>query len=105
MYDLDTNPPKTKQDIRDYLTSWLQMVEESPQPQLVVEGEPFVQELGFRRAFHIHAVFRSLFTNEYVWWVFEEQNLEMFPKKRYATYEELLDGVIHEYYIAWKLNE
>lgn len=102
MYDFYKNPPQTKQDLRDYLTSWLQNVGDvSP---LIIQGEPFIQEKGFRRAFHQHCVFRSLLTNEYVWWVSEDFDLELFPNKRFSTYESMLENVINEYYVDWKLN-
>ena len=103
MTDFYNNPPKTKQDIRNYLTSWLEKVNDTT--PLVIQDEAFVQELGFRRAFHSHCIFRSILTNEYVWWVFEEFNLEDFPKKRFATYELLLENVINDYYNLWRLNE
>ena len=103
MTDFYKNPPKTKQDIRNYLTSWLEKVNDTA--PLVIQDDTFVQELGFRRAFHSHCVFRSILKNEYVWWVFEEFNLEDFPKKRFATYESLLENVINDYCILWKLNE
>ena len=103
VYDLYKNPPKTKQDLRDYLTSWLQTVDD-PSP-LVIQGETFIQEKGFRRAFYKHCVFRSLLTNEYVWWVSEEFDVELFPKKRFSTYETMLENVINDYYIAWKLKD
>lgn len=102
MYDFYKNPPQTKQDLRDYLTSWLQTVDDvSP---LIIKGEPFIQEKGFRRAFHQHCVFRSLLTNEYVWWVSEDFDLELFPNQRFSTYESMLENVINEYYVNWKLN-
>lgn len=103
MTDFYKNPPKTKKDIRDYLTSWLQ--ETDNKSPLVIQGESFVVEQEFKRAFHHHCVFRSLLTNEYIWWVFEDFDLEMFPKKRFATFESLLENVINDYYIAWKLTE
>ena len=103
MTDFYENPPKTKQDIQNYLTSWLEKVNDTS--PLVIQGETFIQELGFRRAFHYHCVFRSLSTNKYVWWVFEDINLEKFPKQRFDTYESLLENVINDYYILWKLNE
>lgn len=102
MYDFYGNPPKTKQDLRNYLTSWLQKVPQ--QVPLVINNETFVQELGFRRAFYNHCVYRSLSSNEYVWWVFEEPDENTFPIKRFTTYEELLDYVIDDYYTKWKLD-
>lgn len=103
MTDFYGNPPKTKEDIRNYLTSWLKPIE--GMTPLVIKNETFVQELGFRRAFHTHCVFRNISTNEYVWWVFELFDIELFPTTRYPTYESLLENLINYYYIAWKLKE
>jgi hypothetical protein len=103
MTDFYKNPPKTKQDVRKYLTSWLEKVDDAS--PLEIEGEIFIQVLGFRRSFHSHCVFRSVLKNEYVWWVFEDFDLEKFPTNRFATYESLLETVINDYYIVWKLNE
>lgn len=102
MYDFYTNPPKTKQDIHEYLTSWLEKVDAPP---LLIRDEPFIQELGFRRGFYLHGVFRSLVSNEYVWWVTEDFTVNTFPKQRFPTYDALLENVINDYYISWKLNE
>ena len=102
MYDFYKNPPETKQDLQDYLTSWLQNVDNVT--PLILHDETFIQEKGFKRAFHSHCVFRSLATNEYVWWVCEEYDLERFPIKRFPTYESMLESVINEYYVAWKLH-
>ncbi len=104
MYDFYANPPQSRKDLRDWLTSWLQKPTPEPVPLLEYNGEQFVQHLGFRRAFHMHCVFRSLSTNEYLWWVFEEQDFKTFPIKRYPTYESLLEDIINEYYKSWKLT-
>ncbi len=101
--DFYSNPPKTKQDIKEYLTSWLNKVDN--QSPLTINGETFVQEYGFRRAFYNHCVLRNILTNEYIWWVFEEFDLKSFPKKRFSTYELMLEDVINDYYIGWKLDE
>lgn len=98
----DVYNAKTKEDIYAYLTSWLKKTDD--ETPLVVNGEEFVQEWGFRRAFHIHAVLRSKSTNEYVWWVFEFFDLSTFPTKRYPTFESLLENVTNDYYILWKLD-
>lgn len=105
MTDFYKNPPRTKEDIRNYLTSWLQKVDNKDKFSVIVQGELFVLEWEFRRATHSHGVFRSLSTNKYVWWVFETINLDKFPKQRFDTYESLLENVINDYYILWKLNE
>jgi hypothetical protein len=101
MYDFYGNPPKTKQDIYDYLTSWLQ----PEKSNIMVKNEIFIQELGFRRAFYNHCVFRSESTNKYVWWVFEEPDISTFPTKRFSSYEALLEYVVNDYYTRWKLDE
>lgn len=84
------------------LTSWLQNVDDVT--PLVMRDDTFIQEKGFKRAFHSHCVFRSLVTNEYVWWVYEEYDLEKFPVKRFPTYESMLESIINEYYVVWKLQ-
>jgi hypothetical protein len=96
-------PPKTRQDLRDYLTTWLEdVVDDSP---LSIDGETFIQEKGFRRAGYIHCVFRSTLTNEYVWWVSEMFDPKDFPKTRYDSYDSLLENVINEYYTQWGLTD
>jgi hypothetical protein len=103
MYDFYANPPNTRNELREWLTSWLEPVNDDT--PLTINNETFIQEKGFRRAFHLHCVFRSLQTNEYIWWVFEEQPpLNMFPSQRYPTYKALLDSVIEDYYTQWKLT-
>ena len=62
MYDFYKNPPKTKQDIKNYLTYWLQKADDTT--PLVIKGETFIQEQGFRRAFYMHCVFRNIVSNE-----------------------------------------
>jgi hypothetical protein len=101
MYDFYANPPKTRDQIREYLTSWLEKVESPPFEH---KGEMFQQELGFRRAFHSHAVFRSVSTGEYVWWVCPDEEVESmrtFPTKRFPSYEAMLEAVVEEYYKLW----
>ena len=103
MYDFYKNPPKTREDIREYLVSWLHEAECVP---FEIEGERFIQELGFVRAFHLHCVLRSEKTNEYLWWVFSRDSSELdkiksFPMKRFSTYNKLLDFVVEEYYTKW----
>lgn len=101
MYDFYKNPPKTREDIRGYLTSWLEKVPAAE--TIVAQGDTFVQELGFRRGFYNHCVYRSLSTGQYVWWVFEEPDLETFPTKRFPSYEALLEDVVEFYLKLWKL--
>ena len=99
MYDFYGKPPTTKEEIREYLTTWL----EKPKDESFLdhEGETFVVESGFRRAFYVHTIYRSLSTNEYLWWVSEDGDLSTFPTKRYPSIDALLEDVIEEYFIRW----
>lgn len=102
MYDFYNNPPKSKKEIREWLTDWLEPVSEGVH-LFEQNGELFKQELGFRRAFHIHCVCMSLKTGEYAWCVFEDSGIPNITK-RFTTYEEMLNHVIDDYYVAWKLT-
>ena len=102
MYDFYNNPPQTKQDIREYLVSWLKPVDNNN--MLVIRGERFVQEFGFRRAFNYHCVFRSKITGEYVWWVSENEDISNFPITRYRTYDSLIDAIVDDYYTRWNVQ-
>jgi len=105
MYDFYNNPPTTKAQIKEWLTSWLQ--KPVPEPSTFeVNGETFIQELGFVRAFYMHCVFRNVNTNEYVWWVSpkDDINYNNFPTKRFPSYESMLEQVINDYHALWNKN-
>jgi hypothetical protein len=99
MYDFYAKPPKTKEEIREYITSWL----EKPKEEVFLEhrDEKFTLESGFRRAFYFHTIYRSLTTNEYVWWVTEDEDLRTFPTKRYPSIEALIEDVVEDYFVRW----
>ena len=102
MYDFYANPPQTKEDVREYLTTWLEEVKDLKPIQ--IKEESFLQEKGFRRAFHVHGVFRSLSTNEYIWFVcgdFDFSVSRLAEAKRYPTYEEMLEGAIQDTCSLW----
>ena len=108
MYDFYNKPPKTRIDLHEYLTSWLKKLtpEEKETSIVEVNGEKFIQELGFRRAFYMHCVFRNMNTNEYVWWIFgddDESYLDTFPTIRFPTYDSMLEQTINDYYKLWGL--
>ena len=106
MYDFYANPPSNKTQIRDWLTSWLEKPDSTP--IFEVNGERFALEAGFRRAFHQHAIFRNVDTNEFVWRVVRDEdatNFSSFPKTRYSNYDTLLENVINDYYVQWKLTD
>ncbi len=104
MYDFYVKPPETKEQVRDYLTSWLEDL--SGANPIDINGEFFLQEKGFRRGFHVHGVFRSLSTNEYIWFVcgdFAFEKKRFAETKRYPSYEAMLEGAIHETCALWKI--
>lgn len=106
MYDFYKNPPNTKGELREWLSSWL--VDTSNENIIIdVNNNKFIQEKGFRRAFHQHGVFRNLETNDYVWWVVpSDENIDFnsFPSTRYSSYDDLLENVINDYYKNWNLT-
>ena len=101
MYDFYKNPPTTKRELREWLVSWLK----PPIEPVVLEhnGEWFRVEVGFRRSGYSHTIYRSLNTGEYLWWVTQDGNMAEFPIKRSDTYEHLLNDIIDDYYVSWKL--
>jgi len=107
MYDFYKNPPNSKKDLRDWLTSWLEKPN-SESSVLEYNGEQFNQEYGFRLGFHAHTVFKSLSTKEYVWWVIPDEKVgttDTFPNIRFPDFETMLNNIIDDYYIKWKLND
>ncbi len=104
MYDFYANPPNTKEELREWLTSWLK--DPDTNEYLDVNGEIFIVEKSFRRAFHNHCVYKSQKTQEFVWWVYEEKPpLENFPTPRFATLDALSDHVVNDYYVGWGLTK
>lgn len=105
-YDFYGNPPKTKADLREWLTTWL---EPTPNPRPIEQnGLQFIEESGFRRAFYSHSIIRNTATNEYGWWVAatdDGNEANTFPKEWFPTQEALLNHVIDYYYNTWKLGE
>lgn len=102
-YDFYENPPKTRDQIREYVTTWL---EPTNDPTVyTISGETFVNEQGFRRAFNLHSVFRNVQTGEYAWHVSEAGDFSNFSSTRYLSMEELVEGVVEEFYVLWKLGD
>ena len=105
MYDFYGNPPETKEQIREYITTWLQPTNDTR--VFNINGTSYVNELGFKRAFSVHSVFKTVDTNEYSWYVCaaEDDTISGFPDKKYPTFDALIDGVVDNYYVMWKLNK
>jgi len=101
MYDFYGNPPTTKEDIKGYLTSWLQDTNDNK--TYTLKGVQYIIEKSFRRAFFIHGVFKNIDTNRYYWYVFEDtaDTFSDFPQVSYVTYESLIENVTEYYYKLW----
>lgn len=107
LYDFYGNRPKTRVQLHEWLTSWLQMIEPSP-PSIQMNGDEWIQERGFRLAFCIHGVYRNLRTNMYTWLVLPDDkdcNIHNFPTTHFPSYEAMLDWVVNDYYMRWGLTE
>lgn len=106
MYDFYGKPPKTRKELKEWLTTWLQPTNDDK--EYTIKNEKYMNELSFKRAFNIHSVFRNVTTNEYKWYVVPDtcfvDDFEKFPKKRYSSYESLIDGLVEYYYKFWQLS-
>jgi hypothetical protein len=104
MTDFYKNPPKTKEDIENYLRSWLQPIENGKKH--LYKGNTWTQKYGFCRAFQIHGVYANDITNEYSFHVDEcdwKENLE--PNFGvYDTFDNMILGVSELYFKLWKLD-
>jgi hypothetical protein len=106
MYDFYGNPPETKEQIREYITTWLAPTNDTT--TYSIGNEKFICEQGFIRAFYAHSVFRNIDTNEYAWYTYPREQIgefEDFPEKRYSNFEDLINGTVDDYYVQWKLTK
>ena len=105
MYDFYRNPPTTKEDITEYLTTWLQDTNDSR--TYTLKGVQYIIEKSFRRAFYIHGVFKNIDNNRYYWYVFEDtaDTFSDFPQDSYVSYESLIENVTEYYYELWGLDK
>lgn len=103
MYDLSTNPPKNKGDLRVWLTSWIEKIDNKV--HFDIHGEVFILVAGFSRSGYIHEILQSKITNEYAWWIrdtmFEayipKDSYINFPPERYSSLEAVLEAMIEFY--------
>ena len=98
-YDFYAKSPSTREEIREYLTTWLEPTDtESQKPN----GRSFIQMYDFRRAGYIHSVWRCLEDERFYWYVVPDNCFDLgFPTKSYASFDALIDGVVEEYYALW----
>lgn len=104
MYDFYNNPPETKEQIREYLTTWL-VKNENPQIE-DFDGRQYIQEYGFSRAGYSHCVFKDVKTNEYIWYVIpREEYIVKLPEERFSNFNRMIDSIVESYYKEWNLNK
>lgn len=108
-YDFYNNLPNTKQDVYDYITTWLETYYDKK--EIIINNEKWIMTEGFRRAFYNHFVFKNLDTLEYAFHVFEydiwgdNDEKEGFPNfGRYKTYNEMIEGIVNKYVKAWNIT-
>ena len=105
MYDFFNNPPKTREDIREYITTWLEPCV-SKDIYNLKNNESFESVSGFRRAFCIHTLWKNCATEEYAWTFSEkpeEINDESFMNNRVPDYNSAIEWFVEYFYKAWKL--
>jgi hypothetical protein len=105
MYDFNTSLPKSREDLKEWLIKCLRP--SNDEKEYTIKDEIYMNEFSFRKSSFIHSVFRNVKTKEYVWYVIPDicvDDFEHFPKKRYASYESLIDSVVEYYYKLSKLN-
>lgn len=106
MYDFYANPPQSREQVLEWLLSWLEL--NSGSPTVVHNGVTYVQERGFSRAFHTHIALRNSETGEYGFWVFETSDrdaFKTFPTEWFPTYDEMLHHQADVYTKAWGLPQ
>lgn len=105
MYDFNTSLPKSREDLKEWLTKCLRP--SNDEKEYIIKDEIYMNEFSFRKSSFIHSIFKNVRTNEYVWYVIPDicvDDFESFPKKRYASYEGLIDSVVDYYYKLSKLT-
>lgn len=105
MIDFYKDLPNTKEDIENYLRSWLQPIDNG-----IVHfynGKEWKQKYGFRRAFHIHGVYVDETTNHHIFHVDEfkwkDNTAPNFGE--WIDFDYMIRGVSEIYYKLWKLDK
>lgn len=101
-YDFYKKPPKSKKDIREYLTTWLES--SSTSVDICIENEIWKSVSGFRRGFCVHSVMMNVMTGEYAFHAADD--FDQFPNMgKSNTYDDLINEVVDKYAILWNIKE
>jgi len=99
-YPFYERPPQSRDDVDAYIRSWLQAL--APSPVVVHGGVSWRQTFGFRRGFCTHGVYES--PAGIAFHVGEAGDMQHFPNfGSYASFDEMVDGVVRRYCGIWKL--
>ena len=106
MYPFYENPPKTKQDVYDYITTWLQPVPDDSNT-IIYDNREWTPIKGFRRASSIHCAYKCLSTGEYM---FHVDEFDWTPTTTpnfgiHKDYDTMIDSVVSRYTKLWKLGD
>ena len=114
-YDFDASPPGTRAEIRAWLTSQLS-IEPLPDAQIrkEIDGDVWVVEHGFRRAFYSHSAVRLERTGEFAFLITDDDmaansggnafaGIAALP--RHSTLEAMIEGAAETYARLWKIAE
>ena len=114
-YDFDASPPSTRAEIRAWLTSQLSVPHlPEAQTRAEIDGDVWVAERGFRRAFHSHSAVRLERTGEFVFLITDDDmvantggdaffGIEALP--RHSSLEAMIEGAAETYARLWKTAE
>lgn len=103
-YDFYANPPSTKADVREYITTWLDpIIDRTP---VDIQGTLFQPISGFRHMDYIHTAYQNQATGAYVWYVALDSTTDYagWPTKSYPTLDELLTDVIEGQCRQWGIS-
>ena len=86
-----------------WLLLWLQPVNEYI--PIEIDNYTYFIEKQFRIAFNIYTIFRNTTTNEYIWYVIQNNyfnKYEFLRSKKYITYNSLLIDIANQFFHKWK---
>ena len=103
-YDFYAHPPTTKEQVREYITTWLEPITDAT--PVDVNGDIYKPVSGFRRACYIHTIYQNVTTGNYVWYVAEDSVTDYagWPTVSYSTMEQLVDAVIKQICSQWRIS-
>lgn len=123
-YNFDECVPKTKQDVYNFITTWLEPTsDENKLTKYKINNELWTITHSFTREFYFHCVLKNEKTDEYAFHVWNKDYAKLiwddnnnlfefndlmscyFPNfDRYNSYDEMIEGVVNKYSQMWKID-